>query len=119
MDSDILVKKIISKVFDRKAIDVLSIDVNNVSSYADYFIICSGTSDRHVQAIAEGVANELKNEEQVNPLGIEGLQSSQWVLVDYGDVILHVFHEYTRNIYDLEGLWRDVDQVVISHHSDE
>ena len=84
--------------------------MRGVSSYTDYFLICSGKSDRQVQAIAQRIAEVL--EEQGNkPLGLEGTSEGKWVLIDYGDLVIHVFLEPIRRFYDLEGLWIDAPRI--------
>jgi ribosome-associated protein len=92
---------------DKKADDVLILDVRGKTSYADYFVIASGDSDRQVSAMAEHVQLELR-EEGVRPLGAEGEERGQWVLLDFGEVVAHLFHHEVRTFYDLEGLWTDV-----------
>ena len=91
----------------RKAKDLIIINVKEFSSIADYFIICSGTSDRQVQAIAASIHENLK-EYGILPLGIEGERIGKWVLMDYEDVIIHIFYEPIREFYDIERLWSDV-----------
>lgn len=87
-----------------KAERIETLDVRNKTSVADYFIVCSGTSDRHVQSIAEKVAEKLAAS-RVKPLRVEG-ERSGWVLQDYGDIIFHVMREEQRQFYDLEALWK-------------
>ncbi len=95
---------------EKKATDLVLLDMRGVSSYTDYFLICSGKSDRQVQAIALRVAEVL--EEQGNkPLGLEGTSEGKWVLIDYGDLVIHVFLEPIRRFYDLEGLWIDAPRI--------
>ena len=91
----------------RKAKDLIILNVKEFSSIADYFIICSGTSDRQVQAIAASIHENLK-EYGILPLGIEGERIGKWVLMDYEDVIIHIFYEPIREFYDIERLWSDV-----------
>jgi ribosome-associated protein len=91
----------------RKAKDLIILNVKEYSSIADYFIICSGTSDRQVQAIAASIQENLK-EYGILPLGIEGERLGKWVLMDYADVIIHIFYEPIREFYDIERLWSDV-----------
>ncbi len=86
--------------------------VKEISSFTDFFIICSGTSDRQVMAIADHVAEKLKKE-GILPLGIEGANTGNWILMDYGDVIIHIFYEPTREFYDIERLWSDVPSMSI------
>ena len=89
---------------DRKAYDLVVLETGGVSSIADYFVICSGRSDTQVQAIAEGIEAQL-GAQGVRPLAVEGLSHGQWVLLDYGDVVVHVFYVPVRAVYDLERLW--------------
>ena len=89
---------------DKKAYDVVVLEVGELTSVADYFVICSGRSDTQVQAIAEGVRLEL-GAQGVHQLAIEGTDRGQWVLLDYADVVVHVFQVPVREFYDLERLW--------------
>jgi ribosome-associated protein len=100
----------VQAVLGKKAGELIVLDVHNLSSVADAFIICSGRSNRQVQAIAEHIRQELKKH-HLKPLSIEGIQEGHWVLIDYGDVIIHVFYEPVRSFYDLEGLWTDARRV--------
>jgi ribosome-associated protein len=93
-----------------KALDVVVLDVHGLASFADTFIVCSGRSHRQVSAIAESVQQNLKAK-GIKPLGVEGLREGHWVLMDYGDVLIHVFYEPVRIFYDLEGLWSDAKTV--------
>ncbi|MBN1571657.1 MAG: ribosome silencing factor [Deltaproteobacteria bacterium] len=92
---------------ERKVKNLIVMDVKGVSSFSDYIIIMSGTSDRQVIRSAEHIKETL-SKEKIYPLGIEGMREGHWVLMDYGDVIAHLFLEDTRLFYDLEGLWPDV-----------
>jgi ribosome-associated protein len=94
----------------RKAKNLTILNIKELSSFADYFIICSGTSDRQVQSIAASIHENLKNYGIV-PLGIEGENSGKWVLMDYEDVIIHVFYEPIREFYDIERLWPDAPRM--------
>jgi ribosome-associated protein len=100
------VSRAVELLFDRKATDVSLLDLREVSSATDYFLIASGRSDTHVTAIADHVVDELKRE-GVRPAGIEGMRGGRWVLVDYVDFVVHVFHPDTREFYQLERLWGD------------
>jgi ribosome-associated protein len=93
-----------------KGLDVVLLDVTGLSSFADYFIVCSGKSSRQVQGIADNLEKEMK-EQGLKPLGIEGRRDGQWILMDYGDVIIHIFYEPVRYLYDLESLWSDARKV--------
>ena len=90
----------------RKAKDLIILNVKELSSFTDYFIICSGTSDRQVQAIAASIQEILK-EYGILPLGVEGERLGKWVLMDYEDVIIHIFYEPVREFYDIERLWSE------------
>jgi len=96
----------------RKAKDLIILNVKELSSFADYFIICSGTSDRQVQAIAESIQENLK-ENGILPLGIEGERIGKWVLMDYEDIIVHIFYEPIREFYDIERLWADAPRMEV------
>jgi ribosome-associated protein len=95
---------------EHRAIDLVILEVKNLSSFTDYFVIFSGSSDRQVQAIASHIEEEL-GKEGVYPLGIEGKREGHWVLLDYGDVIIHIFYHPIREFYDLERLWADAPRV--------
>jgi ribosome-associated protein len=92
---------------DRKAADIILLDLSEISSVADYFVICTGRSHIQVEAICDGVAIGLKEREDTAPISVEGLGNSQWAILDYGSVVVHVFQESARQLYDLERLWRD------------
>jgi len=94
----------------RKALGLVVLDVRELTSVADAFIICSGRSNRQVTAIAEFIQIELKKA-GIKPLSVEGKKEGLWVLLDYGHVIIHVFYESVRNFYDLEGLWVDAKRI--------
>lgn len=101
------------KVLDKKAFDVRVLDVRNLSSLTEFLVLASGSSDRQVQAAAESVHLGLKKEHDTMPLGIEGMREGRWVLIDYGDVMVHVFHEPVRSFYDLDGLWSDAKEIAL------
>ena len=102
----------VKAVLGMKALNVVVLDVHGLASFADTFIVCSGRSHRQVSAIAEFIQKDLKAK-GIKPLGIEGLREGHWVLMDYGDVLIHVFYEPVRIFYDLEGLWSDAKRVEI------
>lgn len=95
---------------DKKAENLVILELKGLSALADYFIICGGTSDRHVQAIASHIEISLK-EKGFLALGIEGIREGKWVLLDYDDVIIHVFQEKERMFYDLESLWTECSRI--------
>ncbi|NVM21110.1 MAG: ribosome silencing factor [Desulfobacterales bacterium] len=105
-----VIEQYVKAVLGMKAFDVVVLDVRGLASFADTFIICSGRSHRQVSAIAEHVAHDLKAK-GTRALGVEGLREGHWVLMDYGDVIIHVFYEPVRIFYDLEGLWSDAKRI--------
>ncbi len=95
---------------ERKAIDPTLLEVKSLTSIADYFLVASGNSSRQVQAIAKHMARRMK-EEGIRTYGVEGESQGQWVLMDYNDVIIHVFYQPVREFYDLEGLWIEAPRV--------
>jgi len=95
---------------DRKAIDLRVLHLSAISDFTDYFLIASGSSERQVQAIANAVEERLR-EVGVRPLHVEGYNRGQWVLLDYGDLVVHVFEAQTRSFYSLERLWADAPDV--------
>ena len=94
----------------RKTLGLVVLDVRELTSVAEAFIICSGRSNRQVTAIAEFIQAELKKA-GIKPLSVEGKKEGHWVLLDYGHVVIHVFYESVRNFYDLEGLWVDAKRI--------
>jgi ribosome-associated protein len=98
-------------IIEKKGSDVTLLDIRPISMIADYFVICSGTSERQVQAIVEGVVDEIKAAD-IRPLHVEGVPSSGWVLMDYGSVIVHIFAPAVREYYQLEKLWSKAKTVV-------
>ncbi len=98
---------------DKKALNVEIIDVRNKSDYADFVVVMSGRSDRQVGALADHLLGQVGREHGTRCLGVEGLPHGLWVLMDYGDVVVHIFHEDTRGYYDLESLWIDAARVTV------
>ncbi len=97
-------------VLDHKAGDLVILEVKDLSSFTDYFLICSGSSDRQVQAIASHIEEKLAKK-GIRPMGVEGKREGRWILMDYGDVIVHVFYQPVREFYDLERLWSEAPRV--------
>jgi ribosome-associated protein len=95
---------------DKKAVDLKVLDLQGVAVFTDYFVICSGDSTTQVKAIVDNIEDGLAAQ-KVKPLGIEGRSHAHWVLMDYGDVIVHVFERETREYYELEKLWLDAPEV--------
>jgi ribosome-associated protein len=104
------VRTAVGAALDKKALDLQVLAVVKVTSIADYFILCSATSERQTQAIADGVVDTLRDE-GVRPLLVEGANPGRWILVDYGDFIFHIFTEDCRRFYGLERLWGDAPNV--------
>jgi ribosome-associated protein len=100
----------INAVMGKKAKDPVVLDVRELTSVSDIFIICSGRSNRQVSAIAEHIQVNLKKH-AIKPLNVEGKKEGHWVLLDYGHVIIHIFYEPVRSFYDLEGLWIDAKRI--------
>ncbi len=90
---------------DKKAIDVVELDLRGILGYTDFFVVCSGNTDRQVKAIHDGIHEGMKKEHGVLPRRVEGLAEARWVLMDYLDVIVHVFTPEARDFYRLEQLW--------------
>lgn len=99
-------------ILERKAIDLALFEVEKLTPITDYFLIASGTSSRQVQAIAQHLEKRMK-EEGFIPFGIEGKKEGHWILLDYGDIVIHLFYQPVREFYDLEGLWVEAPRVEI------
>lgn len=101
----------VEAALDKKALEPVVIDVSGQSSYADYIVLLSGRSDRHVQTVAGSVEEAFARTYGRKPLGAEGKHDGRWALIDYGDVVVHVFYHPMREFYDLEGLWHDAPRL--------
>jgi len=95
---------------DHKAEDLVVLDVHELTSFTDYFVIMSGRSTRHVQGLADNIEKEMRSK-RISSKFSEGLQEGQWVLLDYSDVIVHIFYKETRAFYNLDGLWHDAPKI--------
>ncbi|HLI34276.1 MAG TPA: ribosome silencing factor [Terriglobia bacterium] len=95
---------------DRKALDLSVLDLKEVSSFTDFFLICTGTSTRHTQAICDGIVERLKNS-GLTPAHMEGYSQAEWILLDYLSFVIHIFVERARLFYDLERLWKNARRV--------
>jgi ribosome-associated protein len=91
---------------DKKAYDLVALDISGIASFADYFLLCTGDSSRQMQAIADEVEQRLKAF-GIRPSHVEGYQNAEWILMDYIDLVVHIFSKSARAYYDLERLWRD------------
>lgn len=96
---------------EKKALDPIILDLRNISTITDYLVICSAQSEPQIKAIANGVEQVLKESLERHPLAVDGFPTSQWIVIDYGDVMFHIFHEQKRSVYALEDLWGDAPQV--------
>lgn len=102
-------------VWGKKAQNIIVLDLKNLTSFTDTFIICSGRSTRQTAAIAEHIQRELKKI-GIKPVSVEGKTSGHWILMDYGHVIIHIFYDDTRKFYNLEGLWNDARRIDTSEY---
>lgn len=113
MDSKELARKAFLYLDEKKAIDIKVIDISKISVIADYFIITGGSNERQVKAIADNVEEKL-GKEGVIAKSIEGYHNANWILMDYGDVIIHIFNQEDRLFYDLERIWMDGQSVEVA-----
>jgi ribosome-associated protein len=104
VDSLAVIKRVVGACEEVKGRDLAVLDVRSISGFADYFVVVSGRSDRQVQGLTNRVVDELCRA-GVKPLSVEGYEEGQWVLIDCGDVVVHVFYEPVREHYDIESLW--------------
>ena len=112
-ESKELTQRIAELALDKKALDVVSVNVSQMSSVTDYFIIITGAVDVHLKAIADHILSDLKTE-KIRPLNIEGYDNLRWVLIDFVDVVVHLFLPDTRRFYSIEKLWGEAE---ITRHS--
>lgn len=110
MASKELAKQAAMILDSKKATDIHVIKIDEISSLADYFVIASGTGSTHVKALADEVEQKLK-EQGITPIGLEGYRSNSWILLDYAQVVVHIFTPESRSFYDLDRLWRDGTEV--------
>ncbi len=108
MTPEELAETIAALAADKKAIDVVELDVRGVLGYTDFFLVCSGNTARQAKAIHDGIHQSLKDDHGLLPRRVEGLRESSWVLMDYLDVVVHVFTPEAREFYRLEQLWGEV-----------
>ncbi len=112
-DLDPEVQLAIKSAAEKKAFDLIALDLRSIASFTEYFIIASGSNQRQVQAIADEINEQLKKQLATRPVRIEGYNSADWVLLDYGDFVVHIFNGEAREFYDLARLWRDAGKVEI------
>jgi ribosome-associated protein len=97
----------------KKATDIQVLDLTGITSFADYFVICTGSNSRQVQAISDEINLRLKREAGELPISVEGYDTAEWILADYGDLLIHIFSPQSREYYGLERLWRSAKPVAI------
>ena len=110
MDTTELTKIIIDTLDDNKAVDICNIDVSHLTDVTDFMIICSGTSTRHVSALADRVQRATRDQ-QIRPISIQGSETNEWILIDLGDIVVHVMQPEIREYYKLEKLWSMTEKV--------
>ena len=111
MSPEDLTQAIAALAADKKAIDIVALDLRGVAGYTDFFLICSGGSDRQTKAIHDGIHEGMKKQHDILPRRVEGLSEARWILMDYLDCVVHVFTPDTRDYYRLEQLWGDVPRL--------
>lgn len=107
------VREAVQAAQERKALDLSLLDLQGVSSFTDFFLICTGTSTRHTQAICDGIVERLKKS-GLTPAHVEGYSQAEWILVDYLSFVVHIFLERTRLFYDLERLWKQAPREALA-----
>lgn len=113
MESKQLMETVVKCMDSKKAIDIKALDISKITTMADYFVICQGGSSTQIKAIADEIEEKL-SEQGVKPFGREGLNTAYWILMDYSDVIVHIFSGESRSFYSIENLWSDAENVDIS-----
>lgn len=97
----------------KKATDIKVLDLTGITSFADYFVICNGSNQRQIQAISDEIGMQLKQRAHELPKSVEGYNQAEWVLADYGDLLIHIFSHKAREYYDLERLWRNAKSLEV------
>ena len=111
MSPEDLTQAVAALAADKKAIDIVALDLRGVAGYTDFFVICSGGSDRQTKAIHDGIHEGMEKEHNTLPRRVEGVTEARWILMDYLDCVVHVFTPDTRDYYRLEQLWGDVPRL--------
>ncbi len=115
--SDFLTEIIIKGIQEKKGKKIVSLNLKNIQyAVTDYFIVCHGTSTTQVQAIAKSIEDEVRKAIGLKPWHVEGFQNAEWILLDYFNVVVHVFQENTRNFYQIENLWADAEIIQIEEN---
>jgi ribosome-associated protein len=118
MSPEELTQAIARYASDKKAIDIVALDLRGIAGYTDFFLICSGGSDRQTKAIHDGIHLGMKSEHQTLPRRVEGVSEAKWILMDYLDCVVHVFTPETRDYYRLEQLWGDLPRLELALDED-
>ena len=113
MTSETLATLCATAASDKQAENIVVLDLRGISTFTDFFVICSGNSEPQLKAIAGSVEDTLRREHNIRPHAIDGYPLSQWVVADFGDVIVHIFHQSKREFYSLEELWNDAPRLSI------
>ena len=116
MTPEEIVRTVSDYASERKALDIVQLDLREMVSYTDYFVICTGRSDRQAKAIHDAIYQGMKDEHGMLPARVEGLAQGNWILMDYIDVIVHVFTPDTREFYRLEQLWGEAPSLAVAAH---
>jgi len=114
MTSEKLATLVAAAAADKKAEGIVALDLRGISTFTDFFVICSGTAEPHLKAIANGIEETLRKEHNIRSQAIDGYPLSQWVVMDYGEVIVHIFHQSKREFYSLEDLWNDAPRLPLA-----
>jgi ribosome-associated protein len=110
IDTHNIVRIAAEAALEKKATELTLLKVEGLTSFCDWFILCNGSNKRQIQAIGQGIVRSLKDH-GIKPLGVEGMEQSRWILIDLGDILVHVFDDPMRGYYDLDGLWVDAPRV--------
>jgi ribosome-associated protein len=113
VDSETLARSCAAAAADKKAGDIVAMDMRSVSDFTDFFVVCSADSEPQLKAIASSIREKVRQAHGQKPKAEDGFPSSQWIVVDYGDVICHLFLAGKRALYDLEGLWSDAPRLEV------
>jgi ribosome-associated protein len=114
MTSEELALRCANYASDKQAEDIVALDLRGISTFTDFFVICTGGSEPQLKAIAGGITEGLRTEFGVKPTNREGGPLSQWVVLDYGSVVVHIFHASKRDLYSLEDLWNDAPKLALA-----
>jgi ribosome-associated protein len=108
---EVLARTCAGAASDKKAEEVVTLDLRGISTFTDFFVICSGGSEPQIKAISDGIQEKMQEQHGIKPLRVDGFPLSQWVVVDFGSVLVHIFHASKRHHYALEDLWNDAPRL--------